>query len=262
MKRIATAVLLTLLACPVLALAGEAEKEDWVPLFDGKSLAGLVPKITGYEAGVNLNETFRVENGVLKVAYDRYDVFGGRFGHLFYKTPFSHYLLRVEYRFVGDQAKGGPDWAFRNSGVMIHGQPVETMQKDQDFPICIEVQFLGGRGDGKPRPTANLCTPGTNVVMNGKLETAHCVSSTSKTFDGDQWVRVEVEVHGDGAVVHKVGGETVLSYEKPQFGGGNVKNHDPAVKKDGQLIAGGSISLQAESHPIEFRKVEILKLAE
>jgi hypothetical protein len=96
--------------------------------------------------------------------------------------------------------------------------------------------------------------------MNGKLETTHCVNSTSKTFDGDQWVRVEVEVHGDGAIVHKVNGETVLSYEKPQVGGGNVAKHDPAVKKDGQLLAGGTISLQAESHPVEFRKVELLNL--
>jgi hypothetical protein len=201
-----------------------------------------------------------VESGVLKVVYDQYDTFGSRFGHLFYKTPFSHYVLAVEYRFVGEQAKDGPDWAFRNSGAMIHGQPVETMRKQQDFPICIEVQFLGGRGDGKPRSTANLCTPGTNVVMNGKLETTHCVNSSSKTFDGDQWVRAEIEVHGDGAIVHKVNGETVLSYEKPQIGGGNVAKHDPAVKKDGQLLAGGTISLQAESHPVEFRKVELLNL--
>jgi hypothetical protein len=201
-----------------------------------------------------------VENGVLKVAYDRYDAFGNRFGHLFYRTAFSHYVIAVEYRFTGEQAKGAPDWAFRNSGIMIHGQPVETMKKEQDFPISIEVQLLGGRGDGTSRSTANLCTPGTNVVMNGKLETRHCVDSTSKTFDGDQWVRVEVEVHGAGVITHRVNGEAVLSYEKPQIGGGNVANHDPAVKKDGQLLTGGSISLQSESHPVEFRKVELLNL--
>ncbi len=266
MKRIATVLLTTLVLAPALAVAGDAakaadaDKEEWIPLFDGKSLDGWVPKITGYEAGVNFGDTFRVENGILKVAYDRYDAFGGRFGHLFYKTPFSHYRLVVEYRFTGEQVKGGPDWGFRNSGAMIHGQPVETMRKDQDFPISIEVQLLGGRGDGKPRSTANLCTPGTNVVMNGRLETAHCVNSTSRTFDGDQWVRVEVEVHGDGVITHKVNGETVLSYEKPQIGGGNVSNHDPAVKNDGQLLEGGSISLQSESHPVEFRKVELLNL--
>ena len=264
MKRHAIVLLASLVLVPALAAAqapaGGPDQKEWVALFDGKSLDGWVPKITGYDAGVNFGNTFRVENGVLKVAYDQYDTFGNRFGHLFYKTPFSHYVLAVEYRFVGEQAKDGPDWAFRNSGAMIHGQPVETMQKDQDFPICIEVQFLGGRGDGKPRSTANLCTPGTNVVMNGKLEATHCVNSTSKTFDGDQWVRAEVEVHGDGAIVHRVNGETVLSYEKPQYGGGNVAKHDPAVKKDGQLIPGGTISLQAESHPVEFRKVELLNL--
>ena len=265
MKRHATALLLTLLLVPALSPAGRRgssgpDQKEWIPLFDGKSLDGWMPKIAGYEVGENFGDTFRVENGVLKVAYDKYETFGNRFGHLFYKTPFSHYVIAVEYRFTGEQTKGGPDWAFRNSGIMIHGQPAATMRKDQDFPICIEVQLLGGRGDGKPRSTANLCTPGTNVVMNGKLETAHCVSSTSKTYDGDQWVRAEVEVHGDGVITHRVNGEAVLTYEKPQIGGGNVANHDPAVKKDGQLLSSGSISLQAESHPVEFRKVELLNL--
>jgi hypothetical protein len=96
--------------------------------------------------------------------------------------------------------------------------------------------------------------------MSGKLETTHCVNSKSPTLDGDQWVRVEVEVHGDGVIVHKVNGETVLAYEKPQVGGGNVAEYDPAVKKDGDLLSGGSISLQSESHPVEFRKVELLNL--
>ena len=259
MKRIlATLLLLTL---PALAPAADPDKKEWVPLFNGKDLAGWVPKLTGYEAGVNFGNTFRVENGVLKVSYDQYDTFGGRFGHLFYKTPFSHYVIAVEYRFVGEQVKDGPDWAFRNNGVMIHCQAVETMKKDQDFPISIEAQLLGGRGDGTARSTANLCTPGTNVVMNGQLETRHCINSTSKTFDGDQWVRVEVEVHGGGTIVHRVNGEEVLRYEKPQIGGGNVAGHDPAVKKDGEILTGGSIALQAESHPTEFRKVELLNLA-
>ncbi|HKZ30761.1 MAG TPA: DUF1080 domain-containing protein [Vicinamibacteria bacterium] len=253
--------ILLLLILPALASAADPDEKQWIPLFNGKDLAGWVPKITGYEAGVNFGDTFRVENGVLRVVYDKYDTFGGRFGHLFYETPFSHYVIAVEYRFVGEQAKGGPDWAFRNSGVMIHGQPVATMKQDQDFPICIEAQFLGGRGDGKPRSTANLCTPGTNVVMNGQLETRHCVNSSSKTLDGDQWVRVEIEVHGGGEIVHRVNGETVLQYEKPQIGGGNVAGHDPALMKDAELLTSGSISLQAESHPVEFRKVELLNLA-
>jgi hypothetical protein len=252
---------LMLFGLPVLASAADSDTREWVPLFNGKNLAGWIPKITGYEAGVNFGDTFRVEDGVLKVSYDKYDTFGGRFGHLFYETPFSHYVIAIEYRFVGQQAKDGPDWAFRNSGVMVHGQPAASMKKDQDFPISIEAQFLGGRGDGSARSTANLCTPGTNVVMKGQLETRHCVSSSSKTFDGDQWVRAEIEVHGGGAIVHRVNGETVLEYEKPQLGGGNVAGHDPALKRDGEILTSGSISLQAESHPLEFRKVELLNLA-
>ena len=70
----------------------------------------------------------------IKVSYDKYGEFGGRFGHLFYKDEFSHYRLRVEYRFVGQQATGGPDWALRNSGVMLHGEPIATMTRDQEFP--------------------------------------------------------------------------------------------------------------------------------
>jgi hypothetical protein len=261
MKR-ALALFLLASAVPAMARAGDRDpqREEWTKLFDGRSLEGWVPKITGHAVGENVAGTFRVENGVLKVSYDRYEgPFDGRFGHLFFGTPFSHYRLVVEYRFVGQQHPGGPEWAWRNSGVMIHGQPVETMQKDQDFPISIEVQFLGGRDTGE-RTTANLCTPGTNVVMNGKLVTEHCVSSTSPTFRGDEWVRVEVEAHGAGRIVHKVNGQTVLAYEQPQIGGGNVSKHDPAVKKDGQLLEGGSISLQSESHPVEFRRVELLNL--
>lgn len=255
------AFLLLLFAVPGLVAPADPEREEWVSLFNGKDLTGWVPKITGHPAGENFAQTFRVEDGVLKVAYDRYDSFGGRFGHLFYERSFSHYRIAIEYRFVGQQAEDGPEWAFRNSGVMLHGQPVETMTKDQDFPISIEAQFLGGSGDGSTRSTANLCTPGTNVVVDGKLETRHCISSSSKTFDGDQWVRVEIEVHGGGEIVHRVNGETVLRYERPQIGGGNVAAHDPAAKRDGELLTHGSISLQAESHPVEFRKVELLNLA-
>jgi hypothetical protein len=236
-----------------------APKSEWTKLFNGRDLTGWVPKIRGYAAGDNFGRTFRVEQGVIAVSYEAYDEFKERFGHLFYEKPFSHYVLVVEYRFVGAQAKGGPDWALRNSGAMIHGQPLSTMGKDQDFPISIEVQMLGGNGTG-PRSTANLCTPGTNVEMKGKLVTEHCVPSTSKTYDGDQWVTLEVEVHGNGQIVHRVNGETVLTYEKAQIGGGVVSGFDPAYKVDGRMLSEGTISLQSESHPVEFRKVELLNL--
>ncbi|BCS32233.1 hypothetical protein TBR22_A14430 [Luteitalea sp. TBR-22] len=250
-----------LVAGAVLSAAqAPADREDWIQLFDGKSLAGWTPKITGYPVGENALHTFRVEDGLLKVRYDEYDTFKERFGHLFYKDAFSYYVVAVEYRFVGDQVSGGPGWATRNSGIMVHGQPAQTMQREQDFPISIEVQLLGGLGKG-PRTTANLCTPGTNVEMNGVLFTRHCQNSSSATFDGDQWVRAEAHVHGGEFIRHVVNGQVVLEYQRPQVGGGNVTNHDPRQKVDGTLLTSGSISLQSESHPVDFRKVELLNLS-
>jgi len=227
----------------------------WVSLFNGRDLEGWTPKFAGREAGLNYKDTFRVEDGVLKVAYDQYEKFDGEFGHLFYKEPFGHYVLRVEYRFVGDQTPGGPSWGLRNSGVMFHSQPPESMGLAQSFPVSIEVQFLGGNGTD-PRPTANLCTPGTNVVMAGELVTRHCTDSTSATYHGDRWVTVELEVNGAGVVRHLIDGRVVLEYERPQL--------DPAdadgkrlIGDGGLLLEKGYIALQAESHPLEFRKVEI-----
>jgi len=240
--------------------AGDPAREDWLPLFNGRDLAGWTAKFSKYDLGVNLNDTFRAEDGLLRVRYDKWTSFNNEFGHLFYKDPFSYYRLVAEYRFVGTQLAGGPGWAQRNNGLMLHAPDPRTMLKDQDFPISIEVQLLGGLGDGKPRTTANLCTPGTHVFMKGELFTPHCVNSTSKTYDGDQWVRVEVEVHGDEVIRHIVDGQTVLEYTKPQIGGGNVAPFDPKVKVDGTPLTGGYIAIQAETGPTDFRKIELLNL--
>jgi hypothetical protein len=234
--------------------------ETWVSLFNGKDLAGWTPKIKGYPVGENFMNTFRVENGAICVHYD-YTKFENRFGHLFYKQPYSNYVLRVEYRFVGRQLEDGPGWAFRNSGIMLHCQPPETMRKDQDFPVSIEDQLLGGDGTN-PRPTCNVCSPGTHIVYNGKLHTQHCTDSKSKTFHGDQWVTAEVEVHGNGKIIHRVNGETVIEYEKPQFDPGDPDGKKLMEQAGTAMLYGGYFSLQSESHPVEFRKVEIRELKE
>jgi len=253
----AGAVLLAQTATTVAAIP-KADAKDWIQLFNGKDLTGWTPKFAKHDLGENYNNTFRVEDGLLKVRYDKWEAFNEEFGHMFYKDPFSYYVIAAEYRFVGDQVKGGPAWAIRNNGLMLHSPDPKTMMKDQDFPISIEVQLLGGFG--KPRTTANLCTPGTNVVMDGKLETRHCINSKSRTYEGDQWVRVEVLVHGDELMRHYVEGEPVLEYTKPQIGGGNVSPVDPKVKVDGTPLTGGYISIQAETAPIDFRKIEVLNL--
>jgi hypothetical protein len=241
----------------------DADKEDWIVMFNGKNLDGWTPKVTHYEVGDNYANTFRVENGLLEVRYDKkaYPTFDGRFGHLFYKEPFSYYRVAVEYRFVGQQVPGGPAWALRNSGVMLHSPDPRTMPRDQTFPISIEGQLLGGNSDGKARPTANMCSPGTEIVYQGKLYKDHCLNSTSPTFDGEQWVHAEFEVHGSGTITNSVNGKQVLQFEMPQYGGGTVDNFNASTKLDGNLIDSGFISLQSESHPIDFRKVEILNLA-
>jgi hypothetical protein len=257
-----TALLMTLITyCGTSLMAqNDPNKKEWIQLFNGKDLSGWDLKITGYDLNDNFGRTFRVENGNLKTAYDQYGAsFGNRFGHIFYGQKFSYYIVAVEYRFVGEQAPEAPSWAFRNSGVMVHSQSAQSMLKNQDFPISIEVQLLGGSGSGT-RTNANLCTPGTHVEMNGKLFTPHCVNSTSETYHGDQWVRVEAMVLGNESIKHMVNGQTVLAYEKPQIGGGNVSNFDPGVKQDGKPLSEGYIALQSESHPVEFRKVELLKL--
>jgi Domain of Unknown Function (DUF1080) len=228
-------------------------------MFNGKNLNGWTAKIRHSPAGENFGNTFRVEGRKMVVRYDAYDSFNERFGHIFYKNKYSYYRIRLQYRFVGEQAKNGPGWATRNSGIMVHGQSPESMGRDQDFPVSIEVQLLGGNGKD-PRTTCNLCTPGTNVVKNGKLLTQHCLNSNSETYHGDQWVTAEVLVLGDSVIKHFANGMEVLSYEKPQVGGGNVDGQEVKWGTDGLLLAEGTISLQSESHPVEFRKIEILNL--
>jgi hypothetical protein len=171
----------------------------WISMFNGKDLTGWTPKFVGCELGVNDRNTFRAGDGVLRVCYDEYESFDGKFGHLFYATEYSSYDMELEYRFVGEQVPGGPGWAFRNNGVMLHGQPAETMGQNQSFPVSIEVQLLGGDG-AHERSTGNLCTPGTHVVMDGELITRHVINSSSKTYHGDDWVKLRIEARG-GEVV-------------------------------------------------------------
>jgi Domain of Unknown Function (DUF1080) len=236
------------------------DKKEWTPLFNGKDINDWIVKIHHHETGDNYGNTFRVEDGIIKVRYDQYDKFNERFGHLYYKQPFSYYHLKFEYRFVGEWRKDAPEYTNLNSGVMFHSQDPRTMPKEQDWPISIEFQLLGGLEAGKSRPTGNMCSPGTNVVYQGKIDPRHCIESASKTYYGDQWVTGELIVLGDSLITHIINGDTVLQYTKPQIGGGVANNYDPAIKIDGKLLTEGFIALQSEGQPVDFRKVEILNL--
>jgi hypothetical protein len=253
--------LMTLLTLSLLPLAAQtdwrsAPAADWQTIFNGRNLDGWVVKLAHHDVGDNYADTFRVDNGVIRVSYDKYGDFGARFGHLFYDKKLSHYVLALEYRFVGEQVKGGPSYARLNSGVMVHSQAPTTILKDQDWPISIEAQFLAGG-----RTTMNVCTPGTEIFMKGEMVKAHCTNSTSRVYGNDEWVAVEVEVLGSERVRHIIDGQTVLQYEKPTIGGGVANGFDPAVKKDGTILEDGYIALQAESQPVEFRNIRLLDLS-
>lgn len=235
--------------------------EEWISLFNGEDIDDWIPKFTGYEVGENVNNTFRVEDGILKVSYDGWDEFNGEFGHLFYKEPFSHYILRVEYRFVDQQVDGGEDWAFRNNGLMLHSQDPATMTRDQEFPVSVETQLLGGDGENE-RTTGNICTPGTHIVKDDERITDHCINSSSKTYHGDQWITLEIEVRGSEVVRNSIDGETIFEYNKPQLDENDSTAKQFLDENEDLLLEEGYIAIQAESHPTEFRKIELKPLSE
>ena len=245
-------------------LGADATNENWIELFNGKNLDGWTTKIAGQPLGQDPLNTFVIEEKLLRVNYANYDKFSNQFGHLFFAEPYSHYKLLIEYRFIGDQVKGGAGWAKRNSGVMLHSQDPITMLLKQDFPDSIEVQFLGGLSDGKKRPTGNVCSPGTEVDYLGRRLQGHCQASFSNTLNGDQWVSIEIIVNGADSIVHLVNGKEVIRYGNLQLSKGSASAKLRRAQ-DGKaallVLEQGFIALQSESHPIDFRRVAIQNLA-
>ncbi len=241
------------------ASENDPDAEEWIALFDGSNMDNWIPKVRGYEMGVNYKDRWLVEDSLLSVRYAPEDTFKGDFGHLYYDQKFSHYRLRATYRFVGEQMTDGPGWAVRNNGLMLHCQDPRDIGFDQDFPISLEMQLLGGDGTN-PRTTGNLCTPGTNVVLDGVFTTDHCINSTSETYHGDQWVEAEVLVYGDSLFQHFIEGQLVLQYTDATVGGGAVSGLKEGQYNEGEALGEGFISIQAETAPIDFKKIEVLDL--
>ncbi len=240
-------------------IATSAVAQEWEPLFNGEDLSNWEVKFTGFALGDNYRNTFRVEDGVLRVAYDEWPGFDGEFGHLFTKKSYSHYRLRIEYRFVGDQVNEGPGWAYRNNGIMLHSQSAASMDLDQEFPASIEAQMLGGNGSDA-RPNGNVCTPGTHIEIDGELVTRHCTNSESATFHGDDWVRMDIEVRGADKVRHFLNGEEVFVYGGIQLDPDSVEAK-PLIEQGAPLrLDAGRIAIQAETAPIEFRRIDLLEL--
>jgi hypothetical protein len=261
MKRFDLKQLFFLLLLPLIwgCHSKTSKSSEWTELFNGQDLKGWIPKITGYPTGENYGNTFRVVDSAITVSYDKYERFSNRFGHLFYEKPFSNYVLRIQYRFIGEQAPGGERWATKNSGVMFHSQSPESMAEQQDFPISLEAQFLGGLGEGL-RPTGNLCTPGTHVYMKGELITQHCITANAPTYEGEEWVTMDIVARADGRIAHVINGDTLIRYENPMMGGDMANNLTEGIMQENEALNGGYIALQSESHPIQFKKVLIKSL--
>ncbi|MEM9255296.1 MAG: DUF1080 domain-containing protein [Pseudomonadota bacterium] len=245
-------------APPSVSLSEDAQ---WLSLFDGTSLQGWTPKITGYPAGVNHLDTFRVNEGAITVSYDQYAAWNGEFGHLFYDVPFERYILQLEYRFLGEQIAEGVTmaWAWRNSGVMIHSESPTSMTLDQDFPVSLEAQLLGA-SPGKRRTTGNLCTPGTHVEMQGALYEKHCINGLVPGTVGDDWVQVELEVLGNDVVRHFINGKLAIEYRNPQLDTGDEDGKRLNQGGADIRLGDGYIALQSESHPVQFRNLRLLPL--
>lgn len=256
MKNLLILCMFIILAVSCKNTTEQTSTDDWISLFNGKDLNDWIIKFNHHDLNDNYKNTFKVKDGNLVVDYSEYDSIKDEFGHIYYKEPFSKYKLKLEYRFVGEQAKGGQGWAYRNNGVMFHCQDPSTILKDQAFPVSIEAQLLGGDEEGE-RPTGNVCTPGTHIELNGELITQHCINSKSKTYRGDQWVKFELVVLGDELVHQIVNGDTVMTYSKPQVGG-DLPEGFPYP--EGFALTEGYIAFQAESHPTEFRNIELLEL--
>ena len=119
------------------------------------------------------------------------------------------------------------------------------METDQKFPDSIEFQFLGQDASGT-RPTGSICTPGTYIDKDGQTIKKHVIKSSFAAPPAGEWVVAEA-VCKDGELQHIINGEVVVSYSNPRT-------------DDGAPVTHGWISLQAESHPIQFRNIVVREL--
>ena len=241
--------------------ASVPSNNEWIALFNGKNLDGWTIKITKHPLGENFANTFRIEDGILKVSYDDYETFDDQYGHLYTNATYSHYIFRMEYRFTGKMMPDAPHYVNLNSGFMVHSQSPQSLRLDQNFPSSLELQFLADEGKGK-RPTGNLCTPGTHVEQDGVLKTQHILKSSAPTFPAEEWVQAEIEVHGNDLLIHRINGVEVLRYQHPRLDPEcTIAPASDLVSAGADLmLSSGHIALQAEGQPVWFRNIEIKPL--
>lgn len=254
-------LLATFLICRCFADSSSLSTNEggWIDLFNGQDLDDWTVKFAGSPAGENLHNIYRVEDGILKVSYDGYDKFDMRFGHIFHKTEYSHYILRVEYLFLGKGLADAPHWTNFNSGVMLHAQSPQSMRLEQGFPVSIEAQFLAEKATAGTQ-TGNIVTPGTHVEIDGKLNKEHIIDSSSRLYPLGEWVRFEAEVHGSKEIIYRVNGEEVNRLQHPQLDDSDRDAQKMLTQGADKFLGSGYIALQAEAQPVWFRNIKVRAL--
>ena len=252
-------ILFLLSSCKVQEInKSSTDSTKWVSLFNGKNLEGWTIRILGKELDENYANTFRVEDGILKIRYDQYAGYDGQFGAIYYNKPYTNYRLKLDYRFIGESpADGAPSWGYKDSGIQFHSQSPQSMQTAQPFPVCLEYNLKGGDGTDE-RPTGEICVPGISVQIEGVQNASFCSPpQISRTFHGDQWVTMEIDVQND-VISHYANGEKILTYTNPRYDA----DHEVGktfIKEGNDRVTTGYISLQSNSHPIDFRNIEVLE---
>lgn len=256
-----SAIILSMIGCKTVKNESEINKEEWVSLFNGKNLDGWTVKINGSPMNENTHNTFYVEDGILKVSYDEYEKFDMQFGHIFTNIAYSHYIIRVDYKFFGSGMADAPHYTKLNSGVMLHAQSPQSMRINQGFPVSLEGQFLA-EGSTAGTQTGNAVTPGTHIEIDGKLTKEHIIDSNSKLFPVDTWVTFEAEVHGNEEIIYRVNGKEVIRFTHPQLD--DTDNDAIRLMAAGASMypSHGFIALQAEAQPIWFKNIQIKVLKE
>lgn len=232
-------------------------------IFDGKSLKGWVLKTTKYPLGENPHDMLTARDGVMRFSFDGFERFNGEYAVVYYDKPLRNYILQLDYRFAGRQAPGAPAWAKRNSGVMLFAQPPQTMTLNQSYPISVEDQLLGGLDNGS-RQTLAVCMVDITVVINGAKPTGHCTPDVATrppatppplpTFDGDQWVKLRIEVKS-GVAKSYANGILFNTISEP-----HVDAPHPWLSSQDAAAQPSYFALQGESDEVEFRNIELAEL--
>ena len=104
-----------------------------------------------------------------------------------------------------------------------------------------------------------MCSPGTDVDIDGKIAPEHCMRSSSKIYPINEWVSIEIVVHSDSIVHHIIEKDTIMTYTNIRYSNDrfSTENFKDLV---GKPLEEGYIALQSEGHPVMFRNIMIKEL--